>query len=195
MPAASCVPTALRWRSQPLVGACVGLSLHSIFFFRFESSQHHDNAMVSRHSYRTIFLVSSECNDFTNRTQCACHFCEENKMCVNQKLARHNDVDPDRSFEHLRKLESHRRVQICLWLIWHNVIVTKNNMIKKIGQVTLCVAFSQNLRVSTMYSLDLLLQNMLGILSADTFVSATCLVFSINIFGGFPISCQVGETR
>lgn len=49
------------------------------------------------------------------------------------------DIHLDRSFKHLWKAKIPLKIKIWLWLIWHNAIATKDNMLKKTGWVILCV--------------------------------------------------------
>jgi hypothetical protein len=37
----------------------------------------------------------------------------------------------NRSFKHLWKTKILPKIKICLWMIWHNAITTKNNMTKR----------------------------------------------------------------
>lgn len=56
---------------------------------------------------------------------------KKGRFTVKTMHAHISDVGPNRSFRHLWKAKLPLKIKIWLWLIWHNAIATKYNMVKR----------------------------------------------------------------
>ena len=67
-------------------------------------------------------------------------FTKTGKSMVKSLYDRLSSVGLDRSFKHLWKAKIPLKIKIWLWLIWHNAIATKDNMVKRnwVGDATCC---------------------------------------------------------
>jgi hypothetical protein len=92
----------------------------------------------------------------------------------------------DRSFRHLWKRKIPLKIKIWLWLIWHNAIATKGNLLKPIGLGTQFANFAVNRKPSIISSLVVQRPNLFGVqwLLISTLPSALGVFH--NSFGGFP---------
>ena len=65
-------------------------------------------------------------------------FMKSGKFTVKSLYEKLSSVGLDRTFKHLWKAKIPLKIKIWLWLIWHNVIATKDNMKKRnwVGDTT-----------------------------------------------------------
>lgn len=69
----------------------------------------------------------------------------------------------DRSFRHLWKAKIPHKIKVWLWLIWHNAIATKDNMLKRKWSGDTTCRFAQSSKLSITCSLGAGQQNILGV--------------------------------
>jgi hypothetical protein len=92
----------------------------------------------------------------------------------------------DRSFKHLWKAKIPLKIKVWLWLIWHNAIASKDNMIKRGWGEILNASFVIKKRPFYTCSSSALLPSSCGAVLLSQLVLQIVLHPSLNFFGGFP---------